>query len=372
METVTDRGQIRNPYSKENRAKYVIGPVETALRAIGFRTGYDNYMMDQDNLEAQWDSQNQSLSYEENYNSAAAAAARMREAGINPDLQGIEGAGEAAEMAENELPPTQGSTDLEYLQKIGSFAANLGQTLIDITTGGASIADKIGKLKIAKEQWEQNKDIEENIKLREMAFDALKDYGSDEEFENGAYIAKQKGLSGKRYEKFSRYYDELWRGIQGQITRDNIETESINSAYEADTAQIKNNIKTKMYEAENKAAEIINEKRKREIEFLEKHPEYNPAETEAKIQIGDQLAKQYKAIELEAEARLTKLNSDTIEAYEDEMLLNTRYAGINYEGMTEKQIKETNRRHWSAYRRARKRIGAKGTSLTIAGNGFND
>lgn len=158
MDTVTERGQISNPHSRENRAEYKIGALEKLFRDLGFRTGYDNYMMDQDNLAAQWDSQNQSLSYEENYNSAQAAAERMREAGINPDLQGIENAGDAAEMAENELPPSSGMNELEFA---GNGAAKLGLTLLGLLTDGASnvltAAGQTVDLMTKYEGYEQNK-----------------------------------------------------------------------------------------------------------------------------------------------------------------------------------------------------------------------
>lgn len=141
-DTTTQRGQISNPHSKENRATYNMGAFEQLFHDLGFRTGYDNYHMDQDNLAAQWESQNQSLGYEENYNSAEQAAARMREAGINPDIQGIENAGQAAEMAENELPPTQGVNELETA---GNIAGKLGMTLLGILTDGATnVANAIG------------------------------------------------------------------------------------------------------------------------------------------------------------------------------------------------------------------------------------
>lgn len=139
-----ERTDIQNPYSQENRATYKKGALENMFSNLGFRTQYDNYMMDMDNRAAEWETQNQSLAYEEQYNSAEAAADRMRAAGINPDLQGIQNAGEAAEMAEPELPNTSGMNEMETA---GEGAAKLGMFLLGMLTDGASnVINGVGKL----------------------------------------------------------------------------------------------------------------------------------------------------------------------------------------------------------------------------------
>lgn len=275
MET-TSREQIQNPYTKENRAEYKMGIVENWLHNLGFKTGYDTYHMEMDNNEKAWDTQNQSLQYEEAYNSPNAEAERMREAGLNPDIAPNSiNAGEAGEMAEPETTiPTKGMTDIEYFEKVGGFVANLGATLVDMYTGSASAKAALTGAKVALGKYESDRDIQEDVYIREAALEALKTIGADEEYENGAFIAHMKGLTGKRFEKFAKYYDEIQRGIPGLIARNDAEREAKNSVFENEITDRMNDIKNIMAQATKKDGEILLEKKKKEAEFLIEHPEY--------------------------------------------------------------------------------------------------
>lgn len=373
---VTSRDQISNPYSRENRAEYKMGIIENWLHNMGFKTGYDTYHMEMDNNANAWETQNQSAAYEENYNSAEAEAQRMRNAGLNPDIDpSTVQPGEATEMTEPETTiPTKGQTDIDYFQQVGSFAANLGATLIDMYTGSVSAKAALTGAKVAMGRYESERDIQEDEAIREQALDALYNIGSDEEYENGSYIARLKGLTGKRYEKFARYYDEIYSNLPALITRNKAEADAKNTVFENEITDTMNNIKSIMAEAQTKSAEILLEKQKRETEFLKNHPEYNEAETDALIKQGNKEAIEYRNISLEAQATLDKINSDAIKDYEESI---KEHTGGHYE-------QEGPNRYWVPgseeewkgdywrYRRARKRIGAQGTSFKIAGYGISD
>lgn len=350
---IQNREQIKNPYTKENRAEYKIGVWEQFLRSLGLRTGYDNYQMDMDNLERQWDTQNQSLSYEENYNSPEAQTARMRQAGLNPDINGEVTGGQASEMAESELPPTSG---VDEAQLVGNFTAKLGTTLIDILTKGVAGYASMKNLKLAEEKQNSEIELKEDNELRESAMKALYDFGADDEYENGAYIGHIKGFSGKRLEKFSKYYDELYRSYPKLIAQNEQEKEAKNTAFENQITDSLNNVKETMAKAQLKAAQILNEENRRKIEFLKNHPEYNEAETDMLIKQGNKEAIEYRNISLETQSQLDELNTNAITDYE------TFLSKYNYWNP---------RLHWR-YNRARKRIGAKGVGINLGPIGISD
>lgn len=371
----TERSQIQNPYSAENRAEYKMGAIEEWLHNMGFRTGIDNYNMEMDNRAREWDTQNQSLSYEENYNSPEEQAARMRAAGMNPDITGDMNPGQAAEMAESQIPLPAAETDIENFQKIGAFAANIGGTLIDIFTQGTAGWATIKNMKLAVDKFKSERELKEDESIRQSALDAIYDYGSDEEYENGAYVGgKIKGFTGKRLEKFANMYDELYASYPRYIASQEQEKNAKNSAFENEITDGINNIKRIMAEAQTKAAEIINEKNKREIEFLQKHPEYNEAETEALIKQGNKEAVEYRNISLNAQAKLDDLNSSIIKEYEEAQAQDRGHYERDMQGnqIWIPQTEEERKRDYWRYRRARKRIGAKGTSISAGGFGISD
>lgn len=376
---VTSREQISNPYSRENRAKYKMGVIENWLHNMGFKTGYDTYHMEMDNNANAWETQNQSAAYEENYNSAEAEAQRMRNAGLNPDIDpSTVQPGMATEMTEPETTiPTKGQTDIDYFQQVGSFAANLGATLIDMYTGGVSAKAALTGAKVALGRYESDRDIAEDEYIKNAALEELQTIGSDEEYENGAYIARMKGLTGKRYEKFSRYYDEILKGIPALIARNDTEKAAKNSVFENEMTDKLNTIREIMAEAEKKDGEIILEKRKREQEFLIKHPEYTENMllagftkeiNEAKMS-GDQAAiikmqkdlQEWRKIEAEAEHEITKNDQEYIHKFQ------TGTTEYDYSGFNG-DIPEDQRNHtifwymggknvakWLKYRKASKR-----------------
>lgn len=133
----------RNPYSEENRAQYNMGAIEKLMHdTFGFRTGVDKYNEEMTNRANEYDAQLASIEREEQYNSPDAQAARLRAAGINPDINGEVTPGQASEMSEPDLSPESPiGTDMETLQTMGEGVAKLGMNLLSIlATGSTTIA----------------------------------------------------------------------------------------------------------------------------------------------------------------------------------------------------------------------------------------
>lgn len=333
---IMERQQLTNPYDTEHRAQYKMGSMESFLHdTLGFRTGVDQYNEQMDNAASEWAAQNQSLEYEEQYNSAAAEAARMREAGLNPDLKpDTIKPGEAGEMTEPEtVPSSPGGEDMAILQAAGESAAKLGLALIDIYSGGiAAMATKQGT-EIALKQYQRDTDIAEEKAIREMVNEAISIYGTREnEYYNGGYIASRKGLTGRRYEKFSRLYDDalisvpgIARKLQEKNKLNDTKRENISSERALNLEDKLWDIKDTMAKAEITIAEIKQEEARRKAEFLKNNPKFTREELEAGILKSNAseaewnaAAAQWRKIGAEAEAKIAKANSDAIELYEKE------------------------------------------------------
>lgn len=242
MATPTTREQITNPYTQENRAKYKMGSVETFLHdTLGFRTGYDKYNEQMDNAMKEWETQNQSLAYEEQYNSPEAQAERMRQAGLNPDLapNQIE-PGTAGEMTEPEsVPESPNGIDIEAFQSSMEIASKIAGIALDAVTGtGALFSTMFNTITEGTKalQGLDEKEIGIGKQLREIANNSygelenmIKDNALPGENEwrgkvlagAGAYLAKMQGLTGRNRKKFERMYNGMINSKTAQIAEAN-------------------------------------------------------------------------------------------------------------------------------------------------------
>lgn len=109
-----------NPYENQDYNQSVL---DRLGNFFGFRTKQDKRQEDLALHSAEYISQIDSLAREEAYNSESEKVRRMREAGLNPDLQGIDSASQASEFAEPESLPEAPAAD-----DAGSFLGGLVQS----------------------------------------------------------------------------------------------------------------------------------------------------------------------------------------------------------------------------------------------------
>lgn len=95
---------------------------------FGFRTNQDQYREDMESASRQYESQLLSLQREEEYNSESAQAQRQRQAGINPDLNGVSPS-QASEFNEPQNPPVSPGPNTEYMNFIGSLGSLITTTV---------------------------------------------------------------------------------------------------------------------------------------------------------------------------------------------------------------------------------------------------
>lgn len=130
--------QANNPYRNPNPytggvPSYRESGWQGFLRAIGFRTGADAWKENMAIQASEYDAALAQKEYDENYNLPIHQVARMRAAGINPDLNGGDGidAGSAAPLGEDPSTPMQSQGDEGQLMNfangvLGCFSSAIG------------------------------------------------------------------------------------------------------------------------------------------------------------------------------------------------------------------------------------------------------
>lgn len=112
-----------NPYLSSTRKE---SPLEALMSFFGFRTAFDKDQENRAQAFRDYNAQVAQLASEDEYNSPAAQAQRMRAAGLNPDLQGVEGVQAASEFAQEQVSPTASEGENE-LANLASMALNIFQ-----------------------------------------------------------------------------------------------------------------------------------------------------------------------------------------------------------------------------------------------------
>ena len=123
------------------------------LGALGFRTSYDDFVEQAQLNAAEYDAGIASMQFQNEYNSPAAEANRMRAAGLNPDLQGIQDVAESAAPTEdpNGMPAHDSAAQA---QQAWSAFQSFGQLVMASMTSGMSLYKEFIGLDLLKGQIE--------------------------------------------------------------------------------------------------------------------------------------------------------------------------------------------------------------------------
>lgn len=114
------------------------------LSGLGFRTSYDDFMEQAEINAKEYDAGIASMQFQNDYNNPAAEAQRMRGAGLNPDIQGIQDVAESAGPTEDPNGmPSQPSQDQQAATVLSGFAKGIYSCVM----GGLSFAKDLTALK---------------------------------------------------------------------------------------------------------------------------------------------------------------------------------------------------------------------------------
>lgn len=123
------------------------------LSGLGFRTSYDDFVEQARINAAEYDASIASIQMQNQYNSPAAEALRMRAAGLNPDLQGIQDVAESAQPTEDPNGMPAQDSRAEAQQAWNSFQA-FGQLVVSSMTAGMSLYKEFIGIDLLKGQIE--------------------------------------------------------------------------------------------------------------------------------------------------------------------------------------------------------------------------
>ena len=151
--SVTSRDQIIDPYTLVDQSHYK-------------NTRAGRALYESDLARAKEYQKQQEAAYEEWYGSPEQAALRERAAGINPDLAGLENAGEASQVAPSEAVPgqtlpTNGQMFMNTVNTISSVVGSLSSV--------ASLATAFTDLPLKSQQLQNLKDTGSGINLQNEA-----------------------------------------------------------------------------------------------------------------------------------------------------------------------------------------------------------
>lgn len=176
---------VNNPYSwdKFTRERSFW---DDLAESWGIRSGYQAAQDEWAKAQSEYDAQIMQIKGEDEYNSEQAKAARMRAAGINPDLTGLAGASEAGEFAQEQTSPDINRSS-EEVDKILGFIGAIPKALtfaMSITQEGARTMGLLYDLKTKK--------IETNGKMMELANKFLNDFTfENHKFNGGKFDLEQ-------------------------------------------------------------------------------------------------------------------------------------------------------------------------------------
>lgn len=169
----------------------------------GIRSGYQAAQDEWAKAQSEYDAQIMQIKGEDEYNSEQAKTARMRAAGINPDLTGLAGASEAGEFAQEQTSPDINRSS-EEVDKVLGFISAIPKALtfaMGITQEGARTMGLLYDLKTKK--------IETNGKMMELANKFLNDFTfEDHKFNGGKFDLDQISTT-------MRDQAENWARMQG-------------------------------------------------------------------------------------------------------------------------------------------------------------
>lgn len=162
-----------NPYAEPYYRKSFW---QSWLEGLGFRTDYDRYMESMALNAKEYEAQLLDKQHNEEYDSASAQAQRMRQAGLNPDLQDV-GAGESSGMSPDpSLPAVPENNDFERISSFASMVMDAVSMAQSLASTGVQFSSMFADLK--------GKKIDNDNKLLSTAYDALLGLTSPEDMDN--------------------------------------------------------------------------------------------------------------------------------------------------------------------------------------------
>lgn len=223
----TDWAQLiaANPYKNITRKQGLLSKIGSFF---GLRTSYDKFLEQQQMNSNEYLANLAQKAYQEDFESPAAEAQRMQQAGLNPDLLGTEGVNGAGQMPEETgIDPSafEEGSDIQTLQNVGSFMASAVSMAFGFVKDFSAMqsarqAVKSGNLDLASDISDLSmktltRFIGENRLLKDPDKGWIDAYGESIDNNYGLGVGKQLGLRGRQRRIFASNFMMNLHSLEG-------------------------------------------------------------------------------------------------------------------------------------------------------------
>lgn len=208
-----------NPYRGQN---YVKSPWQNFLTSLGFRTQSDAWQENMSVQAAEYDAAIAQKLYDQEYNLPINQVARMRAAGINPDLDGGSGidSGSAQPLGEDPSTPMQSTGDDFQLANFANSVLSVFSTSLGIVQSMQGVVrGRIQNSLLATENETKFKDFAQSMSLNflpDKPDSVVDEYGVESSWRDQALgrakIFARKNLPKKMQDKFLAEVTAFWNG----------------------------------------------------------------------------------------------------------------------------------------------------------------
>lgn len=212
---------VQNPYEGLN---YQVSPWQSLMSSFGIRTQADAWQENMAMNAAEWNSALQLKLRDEEYNSPINQVARMRAAGLNPDIDGGSSisSGEAAAMPEDPSTPMQTTSDADSLNGVlngcmSAFSTALG--LVGSAQGfvGKHLQNVLASITNEKEFADYAMGISGSLLPPSPTPEDMLNYDWKSVALNNAEKFANLQLPKKMRKKFIDFQEQYWSSARGQF-----------------------------------------------------------------------------------------------------------------------------------------------------------
>lgn len=205
-----------NPYTQETFTRKHTW-WDSAMEGLGLRSGYESAQDEWLAAGRDYDAQIAEIDAADKYNSETAKAARMKEAGLNPDLTGLQGASEAEEFANKEVAPNPNVEQPTF--KVANLIDGIGKVFMGAISMTREMAGTFGLFEDIK-----NKKLENADKLEKMVDDFLLGYvpekgktGNEDKVNLYGTLVTESDKYGSNYGLTKKQKQQFWNAISARL-----------------------------------------------------------------------------------------------------------------------------------------------------------
>lgn len=172
------------------------------MSKLGFRTGYDSFLEQQQLQSNEYLAGLMQQYYQEQYNSPANKAQQMRDAGLNPDLLGTEGVENSPGAPVDENPMTSDAFASEDAQQVTSALSGFSSMLGSCINGAIGIASSLQGIKSQRlDNAAKELSLMFNGMMASAYPDASQDFSSGLGIDDSGNVFRGSGVGASNYAK---------------------------------------------------------------------------------------------------------------------------------------------------------------------------